>query len=340
MNKLSEDPNTNDVLKEKRGYYFEAYSEVYVHEGMLRDRVRTMAYKRAIEMNKHLFKDKIVMDVGCGTGILSMFAASAGAKTVIGVDCSEIARTAVKIVRANKFDNIHIINSKVEEIDQLPDGIEKIDIIVSEWMGVCLFHESMLSTVVYARERWLKPDGLIFPDRVVLYLAAITHKDTAERRIQGWDSRYGFKMSALKKIAHVEASTETVDDSEVVTDYAKVKEMDLMTCSSDFSFETPFTLTVNRQDYIHAFVTYFDAIFKQCHFPFVLSTAPSLTPTHWRQTVFYTDRTLHMQEGEQIGGVFALQKSKNNFRDLAIKMEVDTWGAYCKENFTNNFVLR
>ena len=50
------DPNTADVLKEKRGYYFEAYSETYVHEGMLRDRIRTMAYKRAIEMNKHLFK--------------------------------------------------------------------------------------------------------------------------------------------------------------------------------------------------------------------------------------------------------------------------------------------
>lgn len=144
-----------------------------------------------------------------------MFAASAGAKTVIGVDCSEIAKTAVKIVRANKFNNIHIINSKVEEIAELPDGIEKIDIIVSEWMGVCLFHESMLSTVVYARERWLKPGGLIFPNYVMLYLAAITHKNTAERRIQGWDNKYGFKMSALKKIAFVEATTETVEENEV-----------------------------------------------------------------------------------------------------------------------------
>jgi type I protein arginine methyltransferase len=52
---------------------------------MLKDRVRTMAYRDAIMNNAHLFKDKVVLDVGCGTGILSMFAAKAGAKQVFGV---------------------------------------------------------------------------------------------------------------------------------------------------------------------------------------------------------------------------------------------------------------
>jgi hypothetical protein len=47
---------------------------------MLKDKVRTRAYMNAIKQNKHLFKDKVVLDVGCGTGILSMFAAQAGAR--------------------------------------------------------------------------------------------------------------------------------------------------------------------------------------------------------------------------------------------------------------------
>lgn len=42
----------------------------------------------------------------------------------------------------------------MEEVT-LPDGIEKVDIIISEWMGYCLFYESMLNTVLYARDRWL-----------------------------------------------------------------------------------------------------------------------------------------------------------------------------------------
>jgi len=61
-----------------------------IHEEMLKDEVRTLTYRNAIYHNKHLVKDKVVLDVGCGTGILSMFAARAGAKLVIGVSCTYI----------------------------------------------------------------------------------------------------------------------------------------------------------------------------------------------------------------------------------------------------------
>ena len=76
--------------------------------------------------NKHLFKDKIVLDVGCGTGILSMFAAKAGAKMVIGVDMSSIVEHAKKIVEDNGLsDKVTILRGKVEEIE-LPAGVEKV----------------------------------------------------------------------------------------------------------------------------------------------------------------------------------------------------------------------
>lgn len=52
---------------------------------MLKDEVRTLTYRNSMFHNKHLFKDKVVLDVGSGTGILCMFAAKAGAKKVIGV---------------------------------------------------------------------------------------------------------------------------------------------------------------------------------------------------------------------------------------------------------------
>jgi hypothetical protein len=99
-----------------KDYYFDSYSHHAIHEEMLKDEVRTKTYEMAIMQNKHLFRDKIILDVGCGTGILSMFAAQAGAKHVYAVDCSSIADQARQIVEINGFaDKISVIKGKVRE---------------------------------------------------------------------------------------------------------------------------------------------------------------------------------------------------------------------------------
>ena len=65
--------------------YFSSYTDVNVHKLMLKDAPRTEAYRNFIEKNQHLIKGKIVVDVGAGTGILSLFAAKAGAKHVSSI---------------------------------------------------------------------------------------------------------------------------------------------------------------------------------------------------------------------------------------------------------------
>lgn len=78
---------------------------------MLKDEVRTMAYRNAIYRNRALFEGKVVLDIGCGTGILSMFAATAGARLVIGVDMSGIIEQAKVIVAANGLQDSMIKDS-------------------------------------------------------------------------------------------------------------------------------------------------------------------------------------------------------------------------------------
>lgn len=77
-----------------------------IHESMLKDSIRTDSYRDFIYDNKRLFKDKVVLDVGCGTGILSMFCAKAGAKQVIAVDNSNIIDRAKEIVWENGFGDV------------------------------------------------------------------------------------------------------------------------------------------------------------------------------------------------------------------------------------------
>jgi protein arginine N-methyltransferase 1 len=115
------------------------------------------------------------LDVGCGTGILSIFAAKAGAKHVYAVDNANIAIHARTIIKENNLDSkITVIKGKIEEV-VLP--VESVDIIISEWMGYFLLYESMLDCVLYARDKYLTPNGLIFPDRAVIYIAAIEDEE-------------------------------------------------------------------------------------------------------------------------------------------------------------------
>ena len=87
---------SEDVLKshgyiKDTDYYFDSYGHFNIHEDMLKDKTRTLSYKTAIMKNKHLFAGKNVLDVGCGTGILSIFAAWAGAKHVYAVENANIS---------------------------------------------------------------------------------------------------------------------------------------------------------------------------------------------------------------------------------------------------------
>lgn len=163
---------------------------------MLKDVVRTKSYENAICKNPHLFKGKTVLDIGCGTGILSMFAARAGAKHVYGIEMAEIStkvlyyqylpKKAKEIIKENGYDNrITVIKGKVEEIE-LP--VEKVDIIISEWMGYFLLYEGMLDSVLYARDKWLNKGGLMFPDRAVIYLSAIEDEQYKSEKLGFWDN--------------------------------------------------------------------------------------------------------------------------------------------------------
>lgn len=94
---------------------------------------------------------------------------------------SNIIDQAKVIIRDNHLeDKIVLLKGKMEEV-VLP--VDKVDIIISEWMGYFLLYESMFDTVIYARDRYLKPNGLMFPDQATMYLAAIEDGDYKEQKI-------------------------------------------------------------------------------------------------------------------------------------------------------------
>lgn len=324
-----------------RDYYFDSYAHFGIHEEMLKDEVRTLTYRNSMYHNKHLFTGKVVMDIGCGTGILSMFAAKAGAKQVIAIECSNIVDYAKKIVEANKLDHIiSIVKGKVEEVT-LPEGVEKVDIIISEWMGYCLFYESMLDTVLYARDKWLAPGGLLFPDRCSLFVTAIEDRQYKDEKINWWDDVYGFDMSSIRKVAISEPLVDVVDPKQVVTNACLIKEVDLYTVQKqDLEFSAPFHLQVRRNDYVQALVTFFNVEFTKCHKRVGFSTAPEAPYTHWKQTVFYFEDYMTVKKNEEIYGTFEMRPNPRNNRDLDFVIELDFKGELGDVHETNRYRMR
>ena len=110
--------------------------------------------------------------------------------------------------------------------------------------------------------------------------------------------------------------------------------------ADDMSIDCPFRLRVLRQDYIHAYIVWFDVRFTKCHKPISFSTgmqygicwplvtlvAPFAKYTHWKQTVFYTEDVLCVSEGEEISGYIKAKQNARNHRDWDITIHTDYEG--------------
>lgn len=173
--------------------YFQFYSLLSQQQNMMQDYVRTGTYQQAMLQNSHLFKDKIVMDCGAGSAILSFFAIQAGAKKVYAVEASNIAKFAAKLVDNSPYKNrIVILPGKLEEVEipkMLEDGANLeigestadqtesglVDILISEPMGYMLYNERMLESYVHAK-KFLKNNGLMFPSIGDTYCAPFNNE--------------------------------------------------------------------------------------------------------------------------------------------------------------------
>ncbi|CAA2973602.1 probable arginine N-methyltransferase [Olea europaea subsp. europaea] len=333
------DDSAIDGDKTSADYYFDSYSHFGIHEEMLKDVVRTKTYQSVIYKNRFLFKDKVVLDVGAGTGILSLFCAKAGAKHVYAVECSSMADMAEEIVKLNNFSNvITVLKGKVEEIE-LP--VAQVDIIISEWMGYFLVYENMLNTVLYARDKWLVKDGLVLPDMASLHLTAIEDADYKEDKIEFWNNVYGFDMSCIKKQALSEPLVDIVEQKQIVTNCQLLKTMDISKMAlEDASFTAPFKLVAERDDYIHAFVAYFDVTFTKCHKLLGFSTGPKSRATHWKQTVLYLEDVLTICQGEAVVGTMTVAPNKKNPRDVDIMLKYSLNGRHCQVSRTQYYRMR
>ncbi|KAG5985115.1 hypothetical protein E4U55_001364 [Claviceps digitariae] len=339
-------PSSPPVLKSKdtSSYYFESYAANEIHEIMLKDAVRTDAYRDFIYENKAIFKNKVVLDIGCGTGILSMFCAKAGAAQVIAVDRSDIIDKA----RENVFNNgmsdiITCVKGSIEEV-VLP--VKKVDIIVSEWMGYCLLYEAMLPSVLFARDKYLKPDGLLVPSSATLWIAPIKDDEYLSESVSFWRDVYGFDMKAMLEGIYDEVHIQARPKSSLCGTACPFKVLDLYTCRpEDLFFTAEYSTEMNGEvANFDGFLVWFDNFFSPLraesappasttpavfnlsspgHVAF--TTGPDGPETHWKQGILLTrpqDMVQDVPDSRRISGQISFSAHPDNARALVLGV---TW---------------
>ena len=265
------------------GDYFDSYGGVEVHRSMLADVARTEAYRRAIQ--EVVKPGDVVLDVGSGTGILSFFAAKAGASHVYAVENAAIVQVAEQIAVDNDLDDrVEFLRGMVEDLE-VP---EPVDVIVSEWMGYFALAELMFESVLDARERFLKPGGAMIPASVKLHVAPIEDDGLYLAHGPGiwevplYDIDYGAMLAY--ELEELESFSLRSDSENYLASPKQVADLDCVYGSADsFFFDTRVDWTIERDGDLHGFLGHFDAFLAP---GVVLSTAPDAKPTHWRQAWF------------------------------------------------------
>jgi type I protein arginine methyltransferase len=181
---------------------------------MLQDGERINAYRMALSLLSH---KKVVVDVGAGTGILSMIAMDYGATCVYAIEMSKICQVAIKNFQKKTYRRKISMHQCLAEEFTL--GNDKADLIVSEWMGYFLIFENMLPSVLAVRDNCLKEDGAIIPKEASLYIVGYFGdcKDEENHEPDKQNSDY------------IEAIVATIEETQIATRKSCIFDINLLT---------------------------------------------------------------------------------------------------------------
>jgi len=324
--------------------YFVSYGYLYHQKDMLQDRGRMDAYRTAILNNPDCFRGKTVLDVGTGSGVLAIWAGMAGARKVYAIEATSMAQHARRLVQQNGMQDVVVVLEGYMEKIELP---EKVDVILSEWMGYFLLREAMFDSVLAARDVWLKPGGAMFPSHASLRMAPLCSHLYANRlaeyeeELHAWEgfgewmaNGNGINVAGLTDFFHREqheyllqsAQWCQLRQAEVIGDEFAVVEFDVhtTTVAELKAVTSSFRSVLSEDAELNAFGGWFDTDFRgspaePAAQPVTLTTAPE-SSTHWAQQVFMVHPPINVQVGDTLEGTVKLARQRLNHRLMWVQV--------------------
>jgi SAM-dependent methyltransferase len=267
---------------------------------MILDRVRNEAYARAIRAV--VTEDSVVLDLGAGLGILGFIAAKAGAKKVYCVEPAPAIEGAKMVAKANGLTNVEFIQATAEQLE-LP---EQVDVIISVFTGNFLLTEDLLPSLFHARDKFLKPGGVLLPDRARMMVAPASMEAYYKNSIAHWsdanaeDSKkhtLGLDYSLIQRYSANSLYYDNAKsfDAELLAEPLTLMEMDFNTANAA-EVDHKASCNLEKPATCHGWLGWFDMRLGDEW----LSTGPKAEPTHWSQVYMPLDPPMEISAGEKI----------------------------------------
>lgn len=363
MVKITDVNDANEVVAEndaeKNASYFSYYGQLTHQANMLQDTVRTLTYQMALSaFGPEDIAGRRVMDVGAGSGILSFFAAQAGAKEVVAVEAAAgIVGCMKELIKGNGYANVvRVVEGMVEKIADEDIG-GPVDAIVSEPMGVLLVHERMIESYIEARDRWLRPfahddetgapifsASQMFPSSGTIFLApfsdAALYASTKER-VKFWESRdfFGVKLSPLASRAKSQYFSQPivggVDPNTLMAGAVSYEFPFYSITKADLqSFEIKLDFQAAATGVCHGLAGWFDVAFAGSNGQVIdLSTAPNKERTHWHQVRFLFRNPLALNRGQRLSGLASFKVNDQRSYDIDVELFIEGADLSVRQSF-------
>ena len=265
------------------------------HFRMMNDAARNRAYdaaiRRAVGPSTH------VLEIGTGSGLLSMMAARAGARLVSTCEQVEsIAETAAEIVKRNGFgERVRVIPKRSTQLAVGIDLPERADVLISEILSDKLLEESVLASTAHARHQLLKPNGIMIPRAIaaVVRLAGgdFLREAAMVERIDGFDLTPFNRFVPNSISLSMEAG-----QIETYSDDVEVFRFDL-TSDNHRPEERQLRVTARRTGTVIGLVQWLRLQLDATE-SFENRPADTVTPSAWRQVFYPFTRPVELREGE------------------------------------------
>jgi predicted RNA methylase len=258
------------------------------HFRMLNDEKRNSRFKSAIEYWISKGKQR-VMDIGCGTGLLSIYAANTrGVKKVYAIEADDVMHSiASKVFSENQLNSVVLINEYSTSLSVPEDIPERVDLIVSEILDCGAFGEGILSSLIHAKENFLSDNGKIVPWKVKIFVSGYTSTELCANQVTINSSFHNYIYTGnLRLVSDNEEPYDAeyidqISDFKIITNTCETLEVDFNSMRSmeghlDGSIEKKFLLRSNtNNEYLDGFVVWFDLYLNQDDPDCKISTHPS-----------------------------------------------------------------